>query len=176
MGLTIDWAEYDDLDPRAQYDAIGKIIDDAKAAVAAKRAQIAADRLQTIGAPAASAELGISGTRVYQLAARHRANTAQETTEYAIWDDTIPGGRTLRDTIDAVLGDSADTFDVDAIEEDYRSAVNAELDDRGIVLAGEVFYGPYPRPAEAREMIAGAVDAVDLGEILARHDLESTSG
>lgn len=177
MALHIDWTQHDGLSPREQYDAAGKLIDEVKALVAARRAEIAADRLHALGAPGASAELGISGTRVYQLAARHhRATRRAETTEYGIWDDTIPGGLTLRDGLVAALGDSADSFDVDAIAEDYRTAINTTLDDRGITLAGESFYGPYPRPAEARQEIAAAVEAVDLWEIVARYDPDSTTG
>lgn len=167
--LTIDWSQYDNLGPRARYDAIGGLIDETKAAVAAKRAEIAADLVDRTGAQQAADTLGISATRIYQLAARHRATTAAQTTEYAIWDDTIPGGRTFRDTLTTALGDTVDDFDLDAIDKDYRAAINTALDHLGITLAGEVFYGPYPRTTDAAE-IAAIVESVDLWDIAARHD------
>lgn len=179
MGLTIDWTAYDGLGPRARYEAVGKLIDEAKAAVAAKRAEIAARRLDVLGAPAAAAELGISRARVYELAGRHRVNTTRQhtgqRTEYGIWDSTVPGGRTVRGTIDAVLGDAAGAFDVDGIERDFRDAVNVVLDGRGIVLNGEVLHGPYPRPEEVADIIAALAETVDLGEIMARHDLDAAA-
>lgn len=73
MALTIDWAEHDNLTPREQYDQAGAIIDEAKAAAAARRARIAHDLAQEHGAPEAAAILGISDKRVYQLASRYRA-------------------------------------------------------------------------------------------------------
>lgn len=170
MPLTINWADYDALPPRDQYDAVGKIIDEAKAAVAAKRAEIADGRMKDIGAAAAASELGITATRVYQLAARHKAATAEQTTEYGVWDDTIPGGFTLPDGLAIALGDAAESFDIEAIEADYREALNAALRADGITLAGEVFYGPYPRPEGAKAAIAAIVETVDLWEIAARHD------
>ncbi len=70
--LTIDWTGHDGLGPREQYDAAGDIIDDAKAAAAARRSRIAHDLAQQHGAKEAARILGISGTRVYALAERYR--------------------------------------------------------------------------------------------------------
>lgn len=72
MALHIDWTEHNDLAPREQYDRAGDLIDEAKAAAAARRARIAHDLAQEQGAAAAAATLGISDKRVYQLAARYR--------------------------------------------------------------------------------------------------------
>ncbi|MFI8872432.1 hypothetical protein [Streptomyces sp. NPDC055243] len=72
MALHIDWTEHDNLSPREAYDAAGKIIDEAKTAVAARRDRIAHDLLQEHGAEEAATTLGISKTRVYGLAARYR--------------------------------------------------------------------------------------------------------
>ena len=169
MPLTIDWTEYDNLPPREMYDAVGKIIDDAKAAVAAKRAEIAADLAAQNGAQQAADILGISGTRVYQLVARHKANTAVTTTEYGVWDTAIPGGATLRAGLLAFLGDAAATTDVDAVEADYRAAINQALAPIGVTLAGDMLYGPHPRTMALAEITA-IIEDIDLGEIVARHD------
>lgn len=72
MTLNIDWPEHDHLSPREAYDAAGKLIDEAKAAVAARRDRIAHDLLQERGAEEAATILGISKTRAYGLAARYR--------------------------------------------------------------------------------------------------------
>lgn len=72
MTLNIDWPEHDRLSPREAYDAAGKLIDEAKAAVAARRDRIAHDLLQERGAEEAAGILGISKTRAYGLAARYR--------------------------------------------------------------------------------------------------------
>ena len=49
-------------------------------------------------------------------------------------------------------------------------AINEHLSPHGITLAGDKFAGPYPRPENAAEVIAEAVEDVDLWEIVARHD------
>ena len=72
MALTINWADHDNLGPREQYDQAGQIIDEAKAAAAARRARIAHDLMQQHGAQEAASILGISDKRVYQLATRYR--------------------------------------------------------------------------------------------------------
>ncbi|HEY5834920.1 hypothetical protein [Streptomyces sp.] len=175
--LTIDWTQYDHLPPRKQYDAVGKLIDQAKAAVAAKRAEIAANLSADVGAQAAAETLGISGTRVYQLAARHRAAATQTTAEYAYWAQINDGSERrylgyIREVIEAGGGDP-DRYDVDSIGDAYRDAIQAELPD-GVVFAREEFIGPYPAPEGAREEIRAAVARVDLWEIIARHDLDET--
>lgn len=70
--LTVDWTAHDGLTPRAQYDAAGDIIDEAKAAAAARRSRIAHDLAREHGAKEAADILGISKTRVYALAERYR--------------------------------------------------------------------------------------------------------
>ncbi|MWA08802.1 hypothetical protein [Streptomyces sp. BA2] len=72
MALHIDWTEHDKLTPREAYDAAGGLIDEAKAAVAARRDRIAHDLVQEHGAEETATILGISRTRVYGLAARYR--------------------------------------------------------------------------------------------------------
>lgn len=99
--LTIDWDAHAGLTPREQYDAAGTVIDDAKAAAAARRARIAHDLAQQHGAKAAAAILGITATRVYALADRYRA--AQP-----VIADHVPGrsitGYDLLDEVEARYG------------------------------------------------------------------------
>lgn len=178
MPLTIDWTEYDALPPREQYDAVGRLIDEAKAAIAAKRAGIAADRLAAIGAPAAAAELGISATRVYQLTARHKAATAEQTTEYLTWGNANDGSarRYLEYVREVIAASGLDPagFDVDAIGDAYKTAIQAELPE-GVTFARDMFYGPHPAPEGIREEIRAAVARVDLWEIIARHDPDAAT-
>jgi len=70
--LVIDWAAHATLTPREQYDAAGDIIDEAKAAAAARRSRIAHDLARQHGAKEAARILGISATRVYALVDRYR--------------------------------------------------------------------------------------------------------
>ncbi|MFD9075333.1 hypothetical protein [Streptomyces lasiicapitis] len=72
MALTIDWTQHDQLSPRERYAAAGALIDEAKAAAAARRERIAHDLQQEHGAPDAAGILEISDKRIYQLAARYR--------------------------------------------------------------------------------------------------------
>lgn len=70
--LAIDWTAHDGLTPREQYDAAGSVIDEAKAATAARRSRIAHDLAREHGAKETAGILGISATRVYALAERYR--------------------------------------------------------------------------------------------------------
>lgn len=177
--LTIDWTTYDNLSPREQYDAVGRLIDEAKAAVAAKRAEIAATLMDRIGAQEAAETLGVSGTRVYQLAARHRATTTPVTAEYAHWAQVNDGSAQhyleyIREAIEAGGGNPGE-YDIDAIGDDYRDAIQAVLPE-GITFAREEFVGPYPPPAGAVGQLRDLVATVDLWDIVARHEKDSANG
>lgn len=91
------------------------------------------------------------------------------TTEYGTWADYDRSRVTVEDTVTDAAGDFADDYDLVAATATYREAINAALPS-GIVLAGDGFYGPYPRSDDAGEQIAEAVDKVDLYEILAEHE------
>jgi hypothetical protein len=176
--LTIDWTAYDHLPPRERYDAVGKLIDEAKAAVAAKRAEIAADLADANGAQQAADTLGISATRVYQLAARHRANLTETTAEYAHWgqvnDAHAPYYADYMRTVIAESGEDPDRYDLDAIGTAYKTAIQTELPE-GITFAREEFIGPYPAPEGVVDDIKAAVSRVNLWEIIARHDPDTAT-
>jgi hypothetical protein len=175
--LTIDWSAHTALSPREQYDAAGTVIDDAKAAAAARRARIAHDLAQEHGAKGAARILGISATRVYALAerhrdsqARHRRGNAMTTTAYGSFALHCPDAsttRTLHDYVATALGDHADDYDIDALADAYRDAVNRELEPTGVALRGDEFYGPHP---VVEVDFAAAFEAVDFWSLAAEHD------
>lgn len=60
----------------------------------------------------------------------------------------------------------------DRIVSDYRDAIDAALPE-GVTLAGDQFYGPYYEADwtwDGELDIAGLIEAIDLYEIVARHD------
>ncbi|MER5277759.1 hypothetical protein ABT025_18650 [Streptomyces sp. NPDC002809] len=63
------------------------------------------------------------------------------TTTYGSWLNKT-GELTIGHTIQAAVGEYADDFDLDAIKDDYVTAINAALPD-GVFLAGDEFHGPY---------------------------------
>lgn len=73
----------------------------------------------------------------------------------------------LADYVAISLGDYSDDYDIDAIVDDYRDAINEQLEGTGITLNGDEFYGPHPRE---NVDIAAAIEAVDFYEIAERHD------
>ena len=75
----------------------------------------------------------------------------------------------LYDYVSTALGDFAGDYDVDALVDDFRDAINAELEGTGVSLNGDEFYGPHPREDVD---IAGAIEAVDFWQIAAKHEVE----
>lgn len=65
------------------------------------------------------------------------------------------------------LGEYASDYDVEAVVNGFRDGINAELDDTGVSLHGDEFYGPYPKRDTD---IAAAIERVDFWEIAAKHD------
>lgn len=145
MGLTIDWTQYEDMDARAQYDAVGSLIGEVKAAVAAKRAEIADGLAAAHGDVRAADILGISRQRVGQLRARHREAVAQANPQavevasmihgrtvydYDLLDEVMAGGDFTRteahEAIHATLADLVDLEGEDAVILSRRP-INPEL-------------------------------------------------
>lgn len=92
------------------------------------------------------------------------------TTSYGTWVTvTNSPYLTLRQDVEAFTGEYGGDYDVDAIERDYRAAINAALPG-GVTLAGEEFYGPVPVDNAATDAIAPAIDEVDFWAIVQRHD------
>jgi hypothetical protein len=74
------------------------------------------------------------------------------------------------------LGDGAREFDVDAMEDEFRTAVAAVLDGTGITLVGGQFYGPVEPTDEQTAAqdaldIRQAIEDIDVYEIARRHEL-----
>lgn len=169
--FIIDWTPDDTLSPREQYDA-ADIIDQVKALVAARRAQIAHDLAAETSVREAASVLGISGSRVYGLVARHRQAQTDRTTEYLDWADAHDGSARwfteyLREVL-AASGEDPDAYPLGAIGDAYEDAIQAALPE-GVTFTREVFVGPAPAPDGVREVIRAAVASVDLWAIIAEH-------
>ena len=93
------------------------------------------------------------------------------TTEYGSW--TFGNNASLEDTVSESLGDFVEDYDFDALVREYRDAISAALPG-GVVLAGETFYGPYPRAERYWDAITDAVHGVDFWAIAARHEKGAT--
>lgn len=175
MGLVIDWTEYEKLTPREEYDAIGKLIDEVKAAVAARRAEIAHDVAMQLGDEDAGRVLGISRQRVGQLRTRHAQTLTRDETTYLEWAAANDAGaRRFDGYVRQVMvggGLAPEAFDMDALLGDYRAAIEAALPE-GVVFTGSAFVGPAPTPPGVHDEIRAAVASVDLWEIVARYDPE----
>lgn len=89
-------------------------------------------------------------------------------TTLGTWLTLGDGSLTMEETVTAVVGDHAEDFDMPALVEAWRSAIDAALP-TGITLAGNEFYGPIglsdAEMAELRDKIA----SVELTPLLPRH-------
>ncbi len=96
---------------------------------------------------------------------RQENKVTRTTTSYGTWHNHT-GEASLRGSIETALGADIGDFDVDAIEEEYRAAVEARLPDE-VTLHGDEFYvvsGGDPQ-LDMRKII----EAVDFWEIVQRH-------
>lgn len=80
---------------------------------------------------------------------------------------------TPEDSVRDYLGDQESDFDVEGLTHAYREAINDALDGTGIVLRGSDFYSNYPSPDDAKELIEGAIESVDLADLAPRFDLSA---
>lgn len=92
-------------------------------------------------------------------------------TSYGCWN-TLTDGTAPEDDVCQYLGAVEDDYDVDAIVREYREAVDAALP-RGVELYGDEFTGPYDARKELRPLIRPAVESIDLGAIVSRHELDA---
>jgi hypothetical protein len=94
------------------------------------------------------------------------------TTSYGTWQQHADSSHSsLRGEVEAALGEHVGTFDVDAIERDYRAAI-AERLPPDVTLSGDEFSGPYPEPDSAADDIHDALLALHgepFWEIVQRH-------
>lgn len=82
------------------------------------------------------------------------------TTSYGTWQTFTPGELSVRQGIEAALSSQLDEHDLDAIESDYREAINTKLKDTGIVLSGDEFTGPAEECGGCREAAPGYISEV----------------
>lgn len=124
--LIIDWNAHDGLTPREQYDAAGDVIDEAKAAAAARRSRIAHDLAREHGAKEAAGILGISKARVYALADRYRDAQpviaddfpGRSITRYDLLDEVEEQyGLSTREAHEAIHATLQQLFDIDGEDE-----------------------------------------------------------
>jgi len=91
------------------------------------------------------------------------------TTEYCTWAN-LADELSLREGVVAAI-DGHDDYDLDAIEAEYREAID-EILPEGVTLEGDTVYGPYPiiaewDLAETRESLG----EIDFFAIVERHQV-----
>jgi len=176
--LIINWSALNALPPSEQLEALKNIEADINSELAAARRRVVGETVERHAAQwewgaqsRAAAELGLTTGRVGQIYRQYRKEKTMTPYGTFIGNVADPGpASSLADYVASALGDYADDYDIDAIVDEYREAINERLADQGITLAGDEFYGPYPRIENAGEIIASAIEDVDFWEIVARHD------
>lgn len=180
--LIINWPALNALPPSEQLEALKSIEADINSELAAARRRVVGETVERHAAQwewgaqsRAAAELGLTTGRVGQIYRQYRKEKEKSTatTPYGTFIGNVadPGGAgSMRDYITTALGDYADAYDIEAIVDEYRDAINERLADQGITLAGDEFYGPHPRPENSRDTIAAAIGEVDFWTIVERHD------
>lgn len=101
------------------------------------------------------------------------------TTGYGSWYNVQGHELTVASTVSTSLGDYPDDYNADAIEDEYRAAIQAALPE-GVWLTGEEFIGPYhdadknfdgyPADDYGDLDLKAIVESVDLMEIVERHE------
>src|SRR5690606_26121421 len=178
--LTINWPALGTLPPRERIEALKKIEERINSELAAARRRVVGETVERHAAQwewgpqsRAAAELGLTTGRAGQIYRQYRKEKATATTSYGTITTMVPDAGTvtrLADYVATALGDDADDYAVDAIPADYPDAINEHLTPHGIPLAGDEFYGPHPRPENAGETIADAIESIDFWTIVERHD------
>ncbi|MEC4016057.1 helix-turn-helix transcriptional regulator [Streptomyces sp. H27-D2] len=107
--------------------------------------------------------------------------SADETAVYLTWADANDGSarRYLEYIKELMTSQGLDVarFDMDAVADDYKDAIQAELpEEYEITFVREMFIGPYPAPRDARALVRAAVADADLWAIIARHDPDAATG
>lgn len=118
-------------------------------------------------------QLAVLVTELLTPHTEERKRSMAATTSYGDFTGNVAdsgASKGMADYVTTSLGDFANDYDLDGLIEEYRGAINEQLDSTGISLNGDEFYGPYPRPENSTEVIADAIGAVDFWEIAARHD------
>ncbi len=98
------------------------------------------------------------------------------TTSYGSWNYVTGqlGEVGISGAVISYLGEFGEDFDVDGLTRAYDAAIDKEMSKdrslRGVTLAGDEFYGPYPMPEDAHDRINAAIERVDLDKIAERFD------
>lgn len=176
----IDWDAIRALTPREQLEVLADIAATVPVEMAQERVRIVGRTVERHAAERpwgaqsrAAEELGLGTARVGQLWTEYKEHHMTTTTSYGTFVGNVadPGGAgSMRDYVTTALGDYADAYDIDAIVDEYRDAINDALDGTGITLAGDEFYGPHPGPENVAEIVADAIESVDFWTIVERHD------
>lgn len=92
------------------------------------------------------------------------------TTQYGTWQNYV-GELSVRDGIETALAGLTAGYDMDALEQAYRAAVNAALPD-GVTLDGDLIHGPYSmRCVETTAEITEVIKGVDFWALAGQHEL-----
>lgn len=105
------------------------------------------------------------------------------TTSYGTWSNYDTGVTSIRDTVADFIGGGGDQWveqmiasgAFERVVDQYRDEINGHLPEH-FSLNGDEFYGPaevHPDQADQiRSIILRAIEAPDLGEIVAQHDTD----
>lgn len=102
------------------------------------------------------------------------------TTGYGSWYNVQGHESTIASSIAEACGDYANDYDLEAVEDDYRAAIQAALPDT-VTLTGDEFIGPYydkdkdfdgyPEDPEGSLDLTAIIESVDLIAIVEKHEL-----
>ncbi|MFE5565964.1 hypothetical protein ACFQ68_13340 [Amycolatopsis japonica] len=95
------------------------------------------------------------------------------TTSYGTWVNHGGGEIDLRTNVIVSLGDFVGDYDIDGLVHAYRNAIIEQLPE-GVTMAGDEFYGPYPRVDEVD--IPAAIEAVDFFRLAEQFDNTTSTG
>lgn len=169
----IDWDALDKLADADKMAALATIFERVRADIGAERGRMVHQAHTDHGIKKdAAAHLGLSPARFGQIYDEYKEKRTMTTTSYGnfIGNCSDSGSSSsLHNYVTTALGDFAGDYDVDALVDDFRDAINAELEGTGVSLNGDEFYGPRPREDVD---IAGAIEAVDFWQIAAKHEVE----
>ncbi|GAB3471315.1 hypothetical protein [Actinophytocola sediminis] len=126
-----------------------------------------------------AAALGVHISKVNEMRAEAKAANRPQPTRGATMDSRDTNATTdlsgwgrfgeyvdLGTEVTQYLAEHAADFDVPALVNAYRDAINTQLADTGVSLVGSDFYSTYPAPDGWDELVRDAIAAVDLGDLL----------
>lgn len=92
-------------------------------------------------------------------------------TQICTWNNLFPYSVSPEADVYAVIDGFEADYDVEAIVEDFRGAIDAALEGTGVMLCGELFFGPADHAEDIDGTIREAVESVDLMAVAERHDV-----